>query len=58
MVYAFLRVKRNTDLLQGVNKLDDLLKVSVFQVYKHKTLQNTDHHKLYESVRGDTDISK
>jgi hypothetical protein len=35
-----LYLKKDEDILQGINKLDYLLKVSVFQIYKNKEKQN------------------
>ena len=37
LIFAFIivRVKSSQDILQGVSKLDHLLKVSVFQKYKN-----------------------
>ena len=34
--YIVLYVKNKEDVLAGFSKLDDLLKVSVFQIYKDK----------------------
>jgi hypothetical protein len=41
IIYAFVIVvlKRSDDILQGINKLDYLLKVSVFQKYKDSKLE-------------------
>lgn len=35
-----IMLKNSKDLLQGISKLDYLLKVSVFQKYKDKNLEN------------------
>ena len=35
IVFIILKVKKTTDCLQGISKLDYLLKVSVFQIYKN-----------------------
>lgn len=37
--FTIIKVKSSRDILQGVNKLDHLLKVSVFQVYKNYDLE-------------------
>jgi len=34
-----IKYKRSEDILEGINKLDYLLKVSVFQIYKDKNLE-------------------
>ena len=39
MSYAILVIKSTDDILQGINKLDYLIKVSVFQRYKNKRLE-------------------
>ena len=44
---TFIFIKPRQDILTGCSKLGDLLKVSVFQVYKNKDLQK---HK--DSIRG------
>lgn len=36
---AIAWVKRHDDVLEGINKLDHLLVVSIFQVYKNKERQ-------------------
>ena len=36
---TFIYIKPRQDILTGCSKLGDLLKVSVFQVYKNKVLQ-------------------
>ena len=38
--YAIIILKSPQDILQGVNKLDYLLKVSVFQIYKDTDKEN------------------
>lgn len=38
---TILHFKANDDVLQGISKLDHLLKISIFQVYKDKKLQKT-----------------
>ena len=39
MSFVIIRLKSSQDILQGINKLDCLLKVSVFQVYKDSRLE-------------------
>ena len=40
IVWCMIMLKNSKDLLQGISKLDYLLKVSVFQKYKDKNLEN------------------
>jgi len=40
MVMSLLYLKSSQDILQGISKLDYLLKVSVFQLYKDKELED------------------
>ena len=42
LCWSIIEVKRATDCLQGINKLDYLLKVSEFQVYKDRPTMTTD----------------
>ena len=37
---AIIYLKSTQDIFQGINKLDHLLKVSIFQKYKNKKLEN------------------
>jgi len=37
--FTIIKLKSSQDILQGISKLDYLLKVSIFQVYKDKTLR-------------------
>lgn len=46
--------KKTDDILQGVSKLDYLLKVSVFQLYKNKDLEQT---SVTTSDEDDTSIN-
>ena len=39
--YVLIKVKSSQDILQGINKLDYLLKVSVFQKYKDPEAEKT-----------------
>ena len=60
MCWVIISIKSDKDLLQGVNKLDSLLKISMFQVLKienhiqtliKKRKNNTDYRtKSYDSV--------
>ena len=40
LCFAIIKTKGSQDILQGLNKLDYLLKVSVFQVYKQQDLED------------------
>ena len=45
-----VRFKSCQDILQGVNKLDYFLKVSVFQKYKDKNLENMKLSMISDSL--------
>ena len=45
---TILYLKKDEDILQGINKLDNLLKVSIFQVYKNK--QKEIHKQTYRET--------
>ena len=36
---ALIKIKGHIDILQGISKLDHLMKVSVFQIYKDERIQ-------------------
>ena len=57
MAFVIIRVKSSQDILQGVNKLDYLLKVSVFQKYKDEYLEEGKFsiYTCEESERYDTE---
>ena len=40
LICVIIRVKKSDDVLQGINKLDWLLKVSVFQIFKNPERQS------------------
>mmetsp|Transcript_3240 Transcript_3240/g.4934 ORF Transcript_3240/g.4934 Transcript_3240/m.4934 type:complete len:102 (+) Transcript_3240:1113-1418(+) len=46
MVMSLLYLKSSQDILQGISKLDYLLKVSVFQLYKDKELEEDDSRDM------------
>ena len=39
LCFSIILIKSSTDCLQGISKLDYLIKVSVFQVYKNENLR-------------------
>ena len=49
-ILSILYIKKPNDVLQGINKLDNLLKVSVFQYYKDKSL-----YRAHSLVSADAD---
>ena len=46
-----LYLKKDEDILQGINKLDYVLKVSIFQIYKDKQKQSLKEESYRSSAR-------
>ena len=38
IAFTMIKLKKSDDMLQGISKLDYLLKISIFQVYKDKSM--------------------
>ena len=47
-----LFLKEEGDILQGINKLDYLLKVSIYQIYKNKQKQESKVESMRSSARN------
>ena len=54
MIWATLYLKNQNDMLQGINKLDYLIQVSVLQRYKNKDLNR---QKGFSNLDDDTTVN-
>ena len=50
LIYAMIKLKSRTDILQGLSKLDYLLKVSKFQYYKNVDMQSSKSSAISEQL--------
>jgi hypothetical protein len=55
---VIVRFKSSQDILQGVSKLDYLLKVSVFQKYKNEELENKKYSIATVEELSNSDLFK
>ena len=55
---VIVRFKSSQDILQGVSKLDYLIKVSVFQKYKNEELENKKYSIATVEELSNSDLFK